>query len=426
MSKHNKKDKFPLRTEILALTPAEQHTAICEYIHSSLVQSFADKHTQLDYGNFCTVIEELGIQADDVNAATDTLFKNFKKDFNIHFYYFEEKIESINGLALVVNKNIIDLFSPPSSELASKPFFSEKYWPWKMGNVEKNIDKSNEDITFVLSCPRSGSTIFRLILAAHPQLFSPPELHLLPFNSMGSRAEEINKNGFEWMKFGVAEALMEAEGIKRKEALKAVNTMAANDMPVVDVYRHLQEKIGDRVLVDKTPFYSCHPQWLKRAATMFPKAKFIFLTRHPVGMINSFVKLRLKELTHNSFGCYSENPWHLGEKWWLTGNKNINDFVESLSKPRSLFLRYEDLVSDTHSSMSDVCNFMNVPFNEKILNPYAETDKNTTKGIGDPNIMNHSTIDASMADSWKTQNLPHPLSSQSIELANQLGYHFDV
>src|SRR5438874_2417 len=44
----------------------------------------------------------------------------------------------------------------------------------------------NRPAAFLLSSPRSGSTLLRVMLAGHPALFVPPELHLLPFSSMGA------------------------------------------------------------------------------------------------------------------------------------------------------------------------------------------------------------------------------------------------
>jgi len=38
----------------------------------------------------------------------------------------------------------------------------------------------------VLSPPRSGSTLLRVMLGGHPQLFAPPELELLSFNTWPS------------------------------------------------------------------------------------------------------------------------------------------------------------------------------------------------------------------------------------------------
>ena len=44
---------------------------------------------------------------------------------------------------------------------------------------------------FILSSPRSGSTLLRVMLAGHRDLSSPPELHLLPFDTMVEREEEL-------------------------------------------------------------------------------------------------------------------------------------------------------------------------------------------------------------------------------------------
>jgi len=52
--------------------------------------------------------------------------------------------------------------------------------------------KKNPTAIFVLSPPRSGSTLFRVMLAGHPQLFAPPELDLLSFNTLRERKGRSN------------------------------------------------------------------------------------------------------------------------------------------------------------------------------------------------------------------------------------------
>src|SRR5690606_29517854 len=44
---------------------------------------------------------------------------------------------------------------------------------------------------FILCSPRSGSTLLRVMLAGHPDLFAPPELHLLHHRSMRAWADEV-------------------------------------------------------------------------------------------------------------------------------------------------------------------------------------------------------------------------------------------
>lgn len=49
--------------------------------------------------------------------------------------------------------------------------------------------RKNPRAVFVLSPPRCGSTLLRVMLAGHPGLFAPPELELLNFDSLGARRE---------------------------------------------------------------------------------------------------------------------------------------------------------------------------------------------------------------------------------------------
>lgn len=58
----------------------------------------------------------------------------------------------------------------PSQSLSVK---TKKQW-------QKPDHKNPNPIAFILSSPRSGSTLLRVMLAGHPGLYSPPELHLLP------------------------------------------------------------------------------------------------------------------------------------------------------------------------------------------------------------------------------------------------------
>ena len=45
--------------------------------------------------------------------------------------------------------------------------------------------QKNRRMVFLHSSPRSGSTLLRVMLAGHPDLFCPPELDILPFERMG-------------------------------------------------------------------------------------------------------------------------------------------------------------------------------------------------------------------------------------------------
>src|SRR2546430_13399132 len=75
---------------------------------------------------------------------------------------------------------------------------------------------------FVVGVPRSGTTLLRLMLDAHPELAIPPETHFLPKlikacrdaeqagSDPGERAVEIITHHRRWPDFGLAEADLRA------------------------------------------------------------------------------------------------------------------------------------------------------------------------------------------------------------------------
>ncbi|RPI02586.1 MAG: amino acid adenylation domain-containing protein, partial [Calditrichaeota bacterium] len=73
----------------------------------------------------------------------------------------------------------------------------------------KPSSSRNPRAIFVLSPPRSGSTLLRVMLAGNQRLFSPPELDLLSFNTLQERRSAFSEPGLEiWLQAPIR-AIME-------------------------------------------------------------------------------------------------------------------------------------------------------------------------------------------------------------------------
>jgi amino acid adenylation domain-containing protein len=57
----------------------------------------------------------------------------------------------------------------------------------------------NRPAVFVLSPPRSGSTLLRVLLGGHPHLFAPPELELLTFDTLAERRDAFSGRNAFWL-----------------------------------------------------------------------------------------------------------------------------------------------------------------------------------------------------------------------------------
>ncbi|MBW4478285.1 MAG: alpha/beta fold hydrolase [Tolypothrix brevis GSE-NOS-MK-07-07A] len=275
-------------------------------------------------------------------------------------------------------------------------------------------------IIFILSSPRSGSTLLRVMLAGHPSLFSPPELHLLPFNTMREREEQLN---LSHLGEGLQKALMEILNLDATASQTLVKDMELQNLSIQQVYQKLQENIAPRLLVDKSPSYAVNRAILERGEAIFANSKYIHLVRHPYPVIESFVRMRMQKMA----GLGDENPYQVAEQVWTKSNQNILDFLTQIEPERQHQIRYEELVKDPSAILSQLCDFINIDFDSALLQPY-EGDRMTegvyqsSLSISDPNFLKHDSVDASLADKWKTIQLPHRLGEQTRQIVNQFSY----
>ncbi|HEV2844130.1 MAG TPA: amino acid adenylation domain-containing protein, partial [Thermoanaerobaculia bacterium] len=124
------------------------------------------------------------------------------------------------------------------------------------------LARKNRRAVFVLSPPRSGSTLLRVMLGGHPKLFAPPELELLSFNTLRERKEAFSGRDSFWLE-GAIRAVMEIRACGPDEARRIIEACEAEDLTTAAFYGRLQEWLGDRVLVDKTPSYALDPAVLR-------------------------------------------------------------------------------------------------------------------------------------------------------------------
>ena len=273
---------------------------------------------------------------------------------------------------------------------------------------------------FILSSPRSGSTLLRVMLAGHPDLYSPPELHLLPFETMAAREAEL---GVSQLGEGLKRAFMTLKGISAEESQLLVEGLIKENLSVAEVYQMLQQLAGERLLLDKSPTYASNRETLDKAENIFNHAKYIHLVRHPYSVIESFTRMRMDKLV----GSGDSDPYEMAELIWRNSNQNIINFSEDLDPERYHLVYYEDLVKQPRQVMTGICEFLAIPFDEAVLTPYQGdrmTDgvSNTAMSLGDPNFLNHQTIDANLAEAWREIELPKTLSTYTQQLAHQLKY----
>jgi amino acid adenylation domain-containing protein len=284
----------------------------------------------------------------------------------------------------------------------------------------------NPPAIFILSPPRSGTTLLRVMLAGHPGLFAASELQLLGFNTLAERQRAYSGKYSLWLE-GAIRAVMELKGCGAGEANRLIQEYTQQGLTTQELYALLQEWIGDRVLVDKSPSYVLDLATLEKAERDFRDPLYIHLVRHPYSMIRSFENYHMDQVLF--LKPHPFPPRLLGELVWIISHQNAMRFLHGIPDDRQFHLRYEDLVARPDLCMQNLCRSLSLEFRPEMLDPYANVSTKMTDGIypeskpmGDTRFLEHGRIRRDMAESWKGVLEDDFLSEITWSLAVSLGF----
>ena len=205
---------------------------------------------------------------------------------------------------------------------------------------------------FVVGVTRSGTTLLRMMLDAHPQLTIPPETHFVPDLIEASREEqasperlhEVVVHNRRWGDFH----LDAGELLERFQAIVPLNAGDA----VRAFFELYAEGQGKPRWGDKTPIYINRMMLIERA---LPEARFIHLIRDGRDAAVSRAKRVLKEPTP---------MYKVAERW---RNRITRAREQGPRLGHYLELRYEDVVLDTESTLRRICDYIELPYDDAML-----------------------------------------------------------
>lgn len=217
---------------------------------------------------------------------------------------------------------------------------------------------------FVVGAPRSGTTMLRLMLDAHPELAIPPETYFITKAQKAWRAAKRRPGGEDQV-----EAFIDAvTGHKRwpdfhLDAEDFAGRVRAREPKQLGdgvrcFYEMYAEKIDKPRWGDKTPFYVRKMDLIHR---VLPEARFVHLIRD-----GRAVALSIKDLWFGPDtieGC---------AEFWVARLDEAREKAREL--PHYLEIIYEDLVRDPEPNLRQIAEFIEVPFDERMVRFYENVD----------------------------------------------------
>lgn len=256
----------------------------------------------------------------------------------------------------------------------------------------------HENLIILVGAPRSGTTMLQRVLGSHSQIFTHPEPHLLTPLAYSGYYDIVEKAPYDHI--NAAQALRELVDelpAKEDDYLDALRSYPAT------IYERLLKPTGKSFFLDKTPAYALVLPFITK---LFPKAKYVVLTRHPMAVWHS--------QAHSFFnGDY---------KAALEQNPVVQPYVEAIGrflveKPVPyVHVRYDDLVADPETHAKRIFEHLGLPHEASAVT-YGE-HKHITKSFGDPmSVEKHQKPVTDSLDKWAADLKANP---EVYELARTL------
>ncbi len=279
---------------------------------------------------------------------------------------------------------------------------------------------------FIVGCPRSGTTLFRRMVDAHPQLAIIPEIGWI--SRRYENREGLTPEGMITPSFiGILK-----DGFGRftplPVSLGEVESLLASPRPVsyaeiiTLMFDRYGESRGKSFVGNKTPE---HVFGINTLHSLWPQAKFVHLIRDGRDVCLSAINWRRATKLAERFRTWEKDPLSTAALWWEWHVRMGRESGSSLGHQLYYEMSYESLVANPAEECSALCAFLGIPYDEAMLRFY------------EGKVKTDSALDAKHAwlpptpglRDWRTQ-----MSSQDVErfeavagdLLEELGYTLKV
>jgi protein-tyrosine sulfotransferase len=248
-------------------------------------------------------------------------------------------------------------------------------------------DFAGNPLAFILSLPRSGSTLLSAMLSGHDAIHAPNEPWILLALASIYDCDPLRS--------GVARSRHDEIW-----ALKAIRdflthdqfTQASRDF-ALSAYQSSLNAVGKSLFIDKTPRYFHILPWIDE---LFPHSRKIWLKRNPLDVAASYLTT-----WGNTLGELTGDPI-VPRSYDLTiGLRRLADYANNFSGV--LEVCYEDITLDPVPVLEQVCAHLKLTYQPGMVeyNKPSNLAERRQRALGDKNLYNHSKPHTSSIGRWE-------------------------
>lgn len=219
-----------------------------------------------------------------------------------------------------------------------------------------SVGLAGQNLIFLISQPRAGSTLLQRMLGAHPDVHTTSEPWIALHPVMALRD-------------GGMSAVYD-HGLARSATLDFLSGLPHGEATYVDAVRQMLlvlydaalDSSGKRVFLDKTPRYYFIVSELAR---IFPGARFVLLIRNPLAVLSSILETWVRTPSASGLNGF----WHD----LLTAPRHLVDGAVALGGAATV-VRYESLVRTPDVEMRRLCDRLGIAFLPEMVEYGSDAD----------------------------------------------------
>ncbi len=236
---------------------------------------------------------------------------------------------------------------------------------------------------FIVGAARSGTTLLQFMLRSHPDLSLPTgeSYFFIPFYQRNAELSDFtditsltrlldtiydsHKSFFDEELHGIR---FNAETLAQRFHGRQLTTIPAI---IAGIFEANAEAEGKSRWGDKTPYYILH---LETLLGMFPNAQIVHIIRDGRDCALSMLKRK--------WDLQIFNTYHAVYTW----NKYVSAGIAFGKKHPDSYheLHYESLLNEPEQKVDDLCRFLNIEFNERVINFNKTDGSDKTPLLGKP------------------------------------------
>jgi len=229
-------------------------------------------------------------------------------------------------------------------------------------------------LVFIAGANYSGSTLLSMLLGSHPQIECLGQLYAVSGDIESGDICQCGNMLLDcefWSKVLVETGFWDTGGhqlqpicteVRRGGALGKIFGLVVPRSPShPNVYQNFNQEIlraasklsGREILIDSSKIPHRLHWLLKTGVATEHDMHVIHLTRNGFGVVNSYKRRRYGVLR--------------GSLAWRSRNDQVFKLFTQYPTIRSLRVRYEDICTRPHDTLTEVCDFLGLPFTPEIL-----------------------------------------------------------